>query len=174
MPDFDSMFVPDIAVLETILRGTLTYLGVLVLMRVIVRQATGSLNIADLLLIVLVADAAQNAMSADYNSITNGLVLVATLMFWSVVLDWFGYNVPALGKWLHPTPVAIVENGRELQRNMRRELISHDELMTRIRLAGGEKIEDVKRAWVEGSGEISVVLNEGETKHEPTAGERAV
>jgi uncharacterized membrane protein YcaP (DUF421 family) len=102
MPDFNSMLVPDIDLLEIILRGTLTYLGILVLMRIVVRQASGSLNIADLLLIVLVADAAQNGMSADYTSITNGLVLVATLMFWSVVLDWLGYNMPALGNGYTP------------------------------------------------------------------------
>ena len=171
MPDFEGMLVPDMSLLETVLRGTLTYFGVLLLLRVVVKQA-GSLSLTDLLLVVLIADAVQNAMSAEYNSLSNGLVLAATLVFWSISLDWLGYRVPAIGNVLHPRAIPIIENGRELQRNMRRELITREELLTRVRLAGGEDIGDVKKAWVEGNGEVSVLLYDSKPQEAETTGQR--
>jgi uncharacterized membrane protein YcaP (DUF421 family) len=158
--DLAEIFQPDTPVLETFLRGTVMYLSVFVLLRVIVKQAAGGLNLADLLLVVLIADAAQNGMAGEYTAITDGLILVATLAFWSLALDWLGFHFEFAGRFLHPDPVELVRNGIENRRQMRRELISHEELMTHVRKAGSEDISQVRRAWVEGNGEISVVLQD--------------
>ena len=63
--DLQALFEPDTPILEMVFRGTIVYLSIFVLLRVIVKQAAGSLNLADLLLIVLIADAAQNAMAGE-------------------------------------------------------------------------------------------------------------
>src|ERR1700749_2698388 len=91
--DWNSVFVPTVSLLEIVLRGTLVYLLLFFLMRVLRREA-GALGISDLLVVVLIADAAQNAMSSDYKSITEGAVLVGTIIFWDYSLDWLGYKVP--------------------------------------------------------------------------------
>ena len=62
--DWRQMFVPQSSILEMVVRGTLMYLGMFVLLRVFRRQA-GSVSIADLLLIVIIADAAQNGMAGE-------------------------------------------------------------------------------------------------------------
>jgi uncharacterized membrane protein YcaP (DUF421 family) len=80
--DWRALFVPDTPLLETFVRGTCIYLGLFVLMRFVFRREAGAARISMLLLIVLLADAVQNAMADDYRSITDGLLLVATIMAW--------------------------------------------------------------------------------------------
>ena len=138
------------------------YLLLFVALRVLVRRHVGSMSMMDLLLMVLIADAAQNAMAGTYESITDGLILVATLAFWSFVIDWLSVHVPFVARLTHPPPIEIVKDGVEIKRAMRKEMITHEELMSQVRLAGAETIEEVKRAWVEGNGEISIVMIEND------------
>ena len=85
-PDWRQMFVPSVSPLELVIRGSIMYLAILAAMRIFRRQA-GSLNTADLLVVVLVADAAQNGMASEYKSVTDGLVLVGTIYAWNYLLD---------------------------------------------------------------------------------------
>src|SRR3954454_9868071 len=92
--DWHGTFVPDTPLLEIFIRGTLVYFLIFVMLRVIPKRQIGTVGITDLLVIVLIADAAQNAMAAQYNSLTDGILLVATLIFWSAILDWLGFHFP--------------------------------------------------------------------------------
>jgi len=167
--DLAGIFSADTPLIEIILRGTVTYLSIFVLLRVVVKQASGGLNLADVLLIVMIADAAQNAMAGEYTSVTDGLVLVLTLVFWSVAIDWLSFHVEFLGRLVHPAPREIVRDGIPNRRAMRTELITNDELMTHVREAGAEQLDQVKRAWVEGNGEISIVLKDAAPATVPDA-----
>ena len=91
--DVVKALTPDVSIFETIVRGVLVYVIVLVLIRYGMRGQT-STSMPSLLVVVLIADAAQNAMSSDYNSITNGVVLVATIIFTAMFLSWLGGYVP--------------------------------------------------------------------------------
>ena len=155
--DWKSLFVPETPLLEIFIRGSIMYLGLFVLLRFVFKREAGALGISDLLVIVLIADAAQNAMSANYRSITDGLLLVITILFWCQFLDWLGYKVPAMHRILHPPPLPLVKNGEILRRNMRRELVTEEELMTEIRKKGIAQLADVKEAYMEGDGHISVI-----------------
>jgi uncharacterized membrane protein YcaP (DUF421 family) len=158
--ELSDLFQPDVPVEEIILRGTVVYISIFVLLRVIVKQAAGSLTLADLLLIVLIADAAQNAMAGEYNSIGDGLILVATLAFWNLAIDWLSFHWSTFGSWVHPAPKRLVENGVMRRRNMQSELVTYEELMTHVRKAGASEISEVDTAWVEGNGEISDILKD--------------
>src|SRR5687767_7026712 len=109
-PDWHEMFVPAKPLLEILIRGTLVYLALFAMLRVLQREA-GTVSITDLLAIVLIADAAQNAMADSYQSITEGLILVVTILFWDWFLDFIAYYVPPLGRVIHPPPLALIENG---------------------------------------------------------------
>jgi uncharacterized membrane protein YcaP (DUF421 family) len=123
---------------------------------------TGTLNLGDLLIIVLIADASQNAMSAGYTSVTDGLILVGTIVFWSYALDWLAYHFPRFERLLHPPPIILVRDGKMVARNMRRELITVDELMSHLREQGVKELKEVKNASMEGDGRISVVTHENQ------------
>jgi uncharacterized membrane protein YcaP (DUF421 family) len=110
--------------------------------------------------VVLIADAAQNAMANEYKSVPEGIVLVATIIFWNFALDWLGYRVPWIQRIIHPPPLLLIEDGRLMRRNMRRELITIDELMSQLRENGVASPAEVKRAHMEGDGTISVIRHE--------------
>jgi len=153
--------------LEIFLRGTIMYLALFAMLRVVLKREAGAIGVTDLLVIVLVADAAQNAMSADYTSITEGVVLVGVILFWSYALNWAGFRVPWVGRLVHPPPLELIKDGRMLRRNMEKELISEQELMSQLRQQGVDDIADVKRACIEGDGHISVVTRTpGESRNQ--------
>ena len=72
------------------------YLFLFLLFRVVVRRRVGAIGMADILILVIIADAAQNAMSGEYKSVTEGAILVGTIIFWNVAIDWLNFRVPAL------------------------------------------------------------------------------
>lgn len=150
------VFVPSLHFVEIIVRGSLTYLGLFAMMRVVRREA-GTISIPDLLMVVLIADAAQNAMSSNYRSITDGLILVATIIFWSYALDWLSYHSPRMRRLIQPKSLRLVQNGQMNRENMSKQLISKDDLMAELRLHGLEDLSEVKEARLEEDGHISVI-----------------
>jgi uncharacterized membrane protein YcaP (DUF421 family) len=166
--DWHKMFALDTPVLEIILRGTVVYLSLFVFLRYVVKREVGTVGIADLLVIVVIADAAQNAMAGDYVSITDGILLVGTIIFWNYALDWLSFHSPRLRVVIEPQPLHLVKNGRVLRRNLRRALVTDDDLMSQLRLQGIDDVSDVKLACMESDGRISVVEREKDGKrHDP-------
>lgn len=155
--DIGAALTPDVSVLETVIRGVVTYFAIFIMLRVILRGRTSAVTVGDLLVLVLIADAAQNAMAADYTSITNGVVLVGTLILCSFVVDWLAVRFEPVRRFVHPERKALVVNGRIMRKALREELMTEQELMTQVRLNGLDRVEDVKAAYLEGNGEISVV-----------------
>jgi len=160
--DWKSVIVPSISLVEIILRGSVMYLSIFFLLRVTVRRQLGSLGMTDLLLITLLADASQNGMAGEYKSLPEGLLLVATIIFWSYLLDWLSFKSPLLQRWIEPPPLPVIKNGRLLRRNMRRELITDVDLKAQLREQGISDIAKVKEAYIETDGNISVVQREEE------------
>jgi uncharacterized membrane protein YcaP (DUF421 family) len=154
--DLGQVFLPDENLFEIVLRGVLMYLAILVLLRVLLRGRTGE-SLPDLLVLVLIADAAQNAISAEYHSWTAGLVLVLTIVGSSSVLDFLAYRVPAIGKYVNPRRKPLVVNGRIIRPNLAAEFITEEDLITQLHLNGVEEIVQVKAAYLEPTGEVSVI-----------------
>ncbi|HET6594672.1 MAG TPA: YetF domain-containing protein [Anaerolineales bacterium] len=165
--DWKSLFLPDVPLLEIILRGSVLYITLFVLLRVVLKRQAGSLGMTDLLLITLLADASQNAMAGGYNSIVSGIVLVCTIIFWSYFLDWLGFRVPWFGRLVEPAPLPLIKRGKLLRRNMRHELITEEELMSQLREQGLDDFAKVKEAYIESDGHISVVQNKQKQHEKP-------
>lgn len=159
--DIAKALTPDVPILETVVRGVSMYLLILVLLRYLQRGKTAP-STPDLLVLVLIADAAQNAISADYNSIANGAVLVATIIGTSFTLDWLAYRSETVRKFVHPDPRPLIIDGKLNQQQLAHQLISRSELDTQLRLQGLEDPKDVKAAYLEGTGELSVIKAEKE------------
>lgn len=164
--DWHAVLAPDTPPLEIFVRGSLVYIALFALLRVVLKRQSGTLGVGDLLVIVLIADASQNAMAGDYTSVPDGVLLVATIVGWSYAIDWLGYHVPPLQRLLFPPPLLLVKDGHMLRRHMRQELITEGELMAQLRMQGVERIDEVKRAFMEGDGRISVVTYEEREQRE--------
>jgi uncharacterized membrane protein YcaP (DUF421 family) len=158
--DWERLFVPSMSLLELVLRGTLVYIVLFTLIRVVLRREAGTVGMADLLMIVLLADAAQNAMADNYHSITDGIVLVSTIIFWNYIFDYLDYKFPALRPFFHPKPLLLVQDGRLVRSNMRKELVSYDELIGQMREHGIDDLKNVKAAYMEADGQISMIKHD--------------
>jgi uncharacterized membrane protein YcaP (DUF421 family) len=162
--EWREIFVPAQPILEMVLRGTLMYLFLFAVMRFLLKRQSGVIGIADLLVVVLIADAAQNALGAEYRSVTEGAVLVLTIVFWNYLIDWVGYRFPSLARFTRPAPLMLVDQGRMLRRNMASEMITREELMSQLRQQGLEALDEVKACYIEGDGRISVIRYEKEAQ----------
>jgi len=160
--DWRELFVPDKPLLQVAVRGTVIYVAIFFLVRVIPNRQVGGVGMNDLLLIVLIASAATNALAGDYKSITNGVVLIATIVFWSYLFNWTAHRFPALHRVFHPEPKPLIKDGEIQRENMRRELVTEEELVGKLRRRGLTDVEGVKEAHVESDGQISVVEREAE------------
>ena len=157
--DWRTMFVPTGSVLELVLRATVMYLLILAGFRIFRREA-GSLSVSDLLVVVLIADAAQNGMAGEYKSVTEGVMVVATIFAWNYVLDWMAYRSRFVHWLLHPPPLPLVHNGQILYRNLRSQMITKGDLMEQLREQGVESIERVRKCHLESDGRMSVIQDE--------------
>jgi uncharacterized membrane protein YcaP (DUF421 family) len=160
MSGLSSLFWLSMDPLELIVRGTAVYWFLFALFRFVLRRDAGSIAIADIMLLVLIADAAQNAMSGDYTTLADGAVVVCTLAGWNYLLDWVSYHSPRARRILQPPPLPLVRNGVPLRANLRREMVTMDELMAAARQQGIEALSQVKSAQMETDGQISVIRAE--------------
>ena len=144
MIDWHGMLVPTGSLLELIVRASIMYLLILAGFRIFRRDA-GSLSVSDLLVVVLIADAAQNSMAGEYKSLTEGAMVVTTIFAWNYALDWLAYRLRFVHWLLHPPPLLLVRNGQLQRRNLRAELITKADLLEQLRAArgggGGEREE---------------------------------
>jgi uncharacterized membrane protein YcaP (DUF421 family) len=154
--DWDALFVPSMHVGEIVLRGTAVYLFLFFLLRMLRREA-GHIGISDMVVVVLIADAAQNAMASEYTSLTEGAILVATIAFWDYFLDWLSFRVRAVRRLLRPAPLILIADGRLQRQNLSREKIQDEELIGQLREKGVRSVADVETCYLESNGRISVI-----------------
>ena len=154
------LFAIHVPVLELVLRGTLVYWLLFSIFRFVLRRDVGAVGIADILLLVIVADAAQNAMAGGYDTFAEGAILVCTIVGWNWLLDVLAWRFALVRRFSTPTRLPLVRDGVMQLRNMRREYITREELEQKLREQGIPKLADVKIAYLEGDGQISVIRRE--------------
>jgi uncharacterized membrane protein YcaP (DUF421 family) len=154
---WNSIIQPDINLGETILRGTIMYFAVFIIMRSTLRRTAGELSMLDFIFVLLVAGGAADAMVGGADSIGNGIVLILTIVAWNYALNTLSWYIPALERFTTPPPIQIVKNGEMMRRNMRREFVTEQELLAQLRESGIEDLSRVKSALLEGDGNISVI-----------------
>lgn len=151
------LFVLKVSAPELMLRGTLVYWLLFGVFRFILRRDVGSVGIADILLLVIIADASQNAMAGSYTTVGEGAVLVLTIVAWNWLLDWASYRFAIVRRFAEPPKLTLISRGVPQRRNLRREFITMAELEAKMREEGIEKISEVKAAYLEADGQISVI-----------------
>lgn len=155
--DWSELFRLSVPPLELIVRGSVMYVFLFVLFRFVVRRRVGSIGMADILILVIVADAAQNGMAGEYRSVTDAFILVGTLLGWNQLIDWLNFHVPALRRILEPPPLLLIRGGRVIRPNLRHENLSDDELASKLREQGVGDPSEVAKAYMEPDGQITVL-----------------
>jgi uncharacterized membrane protein YcaP (DUF421 family) len=155
--DWSEIFGISVSPWELIVRGTAMYAFLFLIFRVVVRRRVGSVGMADILVLVIIADAAQNGMSGEYRSVTEGAILVGTIIAWNVLADWATYKSEWMQRVLEPPPLLLIDNGKLLHRHLRMEFLSETELRSKLREHGVTDYREVQKAFMESDGQISVI-----------------
>jgi uncharacterized membrane protein YcaP (DUF421 family) len=151
LPDLGSGHV-DVAIRTAIVYGFLV-----LAFRLAGKREVGQLSILDLVVLLLIADAVQNAMVGENTTIVGGLVAAATLIVLDRVLNTLADRSPRLRRALEGEPRLLIRDGTVMQRALREEGIDRSELETAVRQHGLERVADVHLAVLETDGTISVV-----------------
>lgn len=155
--DWRQLFGLSVSPLELLVRGTAMYFFLFLLFRVVIKRRVGSIGMADMLVLVIVADAAQNGMAGEYRSITDGFILVGTIIGWNYLFDWANYRFAWMQRWLEPDPLLLVRDGRLLHRHLRLERVTEKELEAKLREHGVTDLAEVHKAYMEPDGQVTVI-----------------
>lgn len=155
--DWQGIFTPKYSLVELVVRVTISSFVLFGLLRFVLKRQAGGIGMADVLVIVLLAEVAGNGFAPGYTSVVEGAVLVGTILLWSYLLEWTAHWLPAVERLLTPPTLVLIENGKMLRKNMRAELVTTEELLARLRKQGIEDGTQVRRACMEADGMISVI-----------------
>jgi len=151
------MWVFDQTLLEILVRTAIIYVAVLVGLRLTGKREVGQMTPFDLVLLILIANAVQNAMTGPDNSVTGGLVAAGTLLLLNFLMSHLVFRNRRIRRIVEGTPTILVRNGEMVLKNLESEHITPDELRQALREHGVPRPEEVGLAVLEIDGSISVL-----------------
>ena len=154
------MWIFDETLFGIAIRTAVIYLVVLGGLRLAGKRDTGQMTPLDLVLLLLLANAVQNAMTGPDTSVSGGIVAAATLLLVNSGVNRLGKRGRPVRRWLEGTPRLLVRSGHVVSENLEREHLSVDDLHQAFREHGVLSLGDVALAVLEVDGSISVLRNE--------------
>ena len=148
--------------MDSVIRGLVTYLFLLLIFRIAGKRTLSETSSFDLVLLLIISETTQQAMVDNDHSVLNAFLLIVTLVGASIGLSLLKQWAPALEKWLDGTPVVMIENGELRRDRMRKARVDEADILEAARsLQGLERLEQIKYAILERSGEITIVPAKG-------------
>jgi uncharacterized membrane protein YcaP (DUF421 family) len=154
------MFVFDRTLLEIILRTAIIYFAVIAGLRLTGKREVGQMSPTDLVLLILIANAVQNAMTGPDNTVSGGLIAAATLLVLNTLVSRVARRYRPFRRIVEGNPTILIHRGKIVAANLAHEQISNDEIYQALREHGISVIEDVSLAVLEVDGSISVLKND--------------
>jgi uncharacterized membrane protein YcaP (DUF421 family) len=151
------MFALSLPILEKIVRPWLVYLFLLLGLRLAGKRELAQVSTFDLVVVLMLSNTVQNAIIGDDNTVTGGIIGAASLMLLNAVVVRVSYYNPRLDSFLEGKPTHLIEDGELLDKNLRRELVTKDELKSAAHKQGFRGLDDVDRAVLEASGLITII-----------------
>jgi uncharacterized membrane protein YcaP (DUF421 family) len=153
---FSGMWKLSIPWYELILRGALVYIFLLVLLRVTGKRQVGQLSPFDLVLLLVLSNAVQNAMTGSDNSVTGGILCAVTLVILNYLVGLATFKSKRLEALVEGRPEILIHNGVLFPEVLERQKLTHHELNSALRAAGCACVEEVHFAIIENDGQITV------------------
>jgi uncharacterized membrane protein YcaP (DUF421 family) len=158
-----SVFDMSVPWYEILLRTFVVYLTVLVLLRVAGKRELGQMTPFDLVVILVIANAVQNAMTGGDNSLVGGILAAATLTVTNIAVGRWGSRIPFFRHLVASEPTLLLRDGTPIKEALDRERIDVEELEMAARQHGIADLADVTAAVLEEDGSISIIPKEGTT-----------
>jgi uncharacterized membrane protein YcaP (DUF421 family) len=143
--------------MDLVFRAVAVFFFIFIVTRLVGRRELASLEPFDLILLVVMGDLVQQGVTQDDYSVTGAFIVISTMAVLTVAVSYVSFRVRPLRRVLEGEPVVLIENGRPIEQNLRRERLTLEELAEKARLEQIESLDDVRLAVLETSGDISII-----------------
>jgi uncharacterized membrane protein YcaP (DUF421 family) len=143
--------------MDIVFRAAFAWVFIVFVLRVMSRRELSSLSASDLILLVVLGDLIQNGVTQSDLSMTGVTIAITTFVLLTVASSYLSFKSPRARKLLQGEPLIIIEDGKPIQRNMRSELLTLDDVMEEARSNEIERLEEIKWAVLEASGTITFI-----------------
>lgn len=147
--------------MDIVLRAVIIYLLVFAFTRALGRRELATLQPFDLILLVVIGDLIQSGVTQNDMSVTGVFIVVSTIGIIQVLVSYLGFRIRRMRPFLQGEPIVLIENGQMIDRNMRRERLTLDDISEKARLSEIESIDKIKWAVLETNGDISFIKQPG-------------
>jgi uncharacterized membrane protein YcaP (DUF421 family) len=147
--------------MDVVLRAVIIYVLVFGFTRALGRRELSTLQPFDLILLIVIGDLIQSGVTQNDLSVTGVIMVLCTIGTLEVLTSYLGFRFRRIRPVLQGEPIVLVENGKLIERNMRRERLTLDDLAEKARLSEIAAIEDIKWAVLETNGDISFIKQPG-------------
>jgi uncharacterized membrane protein YcaP (DUF421 family) len=143
--------------MDLVFRALVLFGAVYLLLRIVGRRELAQMAPIDFILLIVLGDAIQQGLTQDDYSVTGALIVIITIAVIQVVLGWVTFRSKRLRTVLEGEPVVLIEDGRVIEKNLKRSRIAAEELAEEARLSQVASLDDVAWALLETSGKISII-----------------
>ena len=143
--------------MDLTLRAIALFAFVYLITRVIGRRELSSLEPFDLILLIVIGDAIQQGLTQDDYSVTGALIVIGTFAILQILVSYLSFRFPRLRPALDGEPIVVVQDGKAIDKNMRRERITVEEVLVAARQQQVASLDQIAWAVLETSGKISVI-----------------
>ncbi|HWF32396.1 MAG TPA: YetF domain-containing protein [Solirubrobacteraceae bacterium] len=145
--------------MDLVIRAAVVFFFVFLLTRVTGRRELSQLEPFDVILLVVVGDLVQQGVTQSDYSVTGALTVISTIGVLSVFVSWISYRFKVVRRVTEGEPVVLVHDGQPIERNMRRERITLEDIEEEARQKQIASIRDLRLAILENDGRISFITN---------------
>jgi uncharacterized membrane protein YcaP (DUF421 family) len=144
--------------MESVIKSVVVYLVLWLIIRSSGRRTLGQLTVFDFILFLMVGGLAQRALTAQDYSLTHAFLIIATFVIMDIAVSFLERDAPSIGRILKGVPTVVVENGHVLSARLRRARLTEEEILEAARRNYGlERMDEIKFAIFEASGQISII-----------------
>jgi uncharacterized membrane protein YcaP (DUF421 family) len=144
--------------MESVIKSVVVYLVLWLMIRASGRRTLGQLTVFDFILFLMVGGLAQRALTAQDYSLTHAFLIIATFVIMDIAVSFLERDAPTIGRILKGVPTVVVENGHVLSARLRRARLTEEEILEAARRNHGlERMDEIKFAIFEASGQISII-----------------
>jgi uncharacterized membrane protein YcaP (DUF421 family) len=143
--------------MDLVLRAAVIWLFVYVVTRAVGKRELNSLEPFDLIMLVVMGDLIQQGVTQDDYSVTGALLVVSTVVVLTTFFSYLNWRVPRLRRYLEGEPIVVVKDGEPIERNMKRERLTIEEIAEEARSQQIASLSEIKWAVLENSGKLSFI-----------------
>jgi uncharacterized membrane protein YcaP (DUF421 family) len=146
--------------MDLVLRAIFVFGFLMLLTRIIGKRELSSMQPFDLILLIILGDAVQQGLTQDDYSLTGAVLTVGAIAVLQVFVSWLSYRFPRVRPMLEGEPIIIVQDGLPIEKNLKRERLTIEDIAEAARKESIAHLEDVRFAVLETDGQISFIKNE--------------